>query len=226
MILLVEDDVAIGRSVTQGLGAKGFAMRWLRQGGQVMEVVARGQVDVVILDLGLPDGDGLDLCRALRGGGYAMPILMLTARTTLDDRLEGFAAGADDYLSKPFAFAELVARVGVLARRAAQLVPAPVTYGALAVDRSTGQVSRHGEALSLEPKALALVGRLIEGHGQVVARQSLIDAVWGMDAVVADNTLDVAISALRRRLAEAAPDLTLRSIKGRGFQLESADLIP
>lgn len=226
MILLVEDDVAIGRSVAQGLGAKGFVLRWLRQGGQVMEAVAQEQVDVVILDLGLPDGDGLELCRALRARGYAMPILMLTARGTLDDRLEGFEAGTDDYLPKPFAFAELVARVGVLARRAAQLPLAPITYGALAVDRVTGQVTRHGAALVLEPKALALMGRLIMGHGDVVARQALIDAVWGMDAVVADNTLDVAISALRRRLVEAAPDLVLRSIKGRGFQLESADLIP
>jgi DNA-binding response OmpR family regulator len=101
MILVVEDDVTIGRTLAQGLTAAGFAARWLRRGGDVLPLVQEGGVDAVVLDLGLPDGDGLDVCRALRDGGHHLPVLMLTARGGLDDRLDGFAAGADDYLAKP-----------------------------------------------------------------------------------------------------------------------------
>ena len=103
MILLVEDDVGIGRSISQGLSAKGFALRWLRQGAGVPDHLATGEVSVVILDVGLPDVDGFELCRQIRAAGHNLPILMLTARGALDDRLEGFEAGADDYLPKPFA---------------------------------------------------------------------------------------------------------------------------
>jgi len=225
MILLVEDDVAIGRSVSQGLSAKGFAVRWLRRGADLADQMATGDISVVILDLGLPDGDGLDLCRAMRTAGHSVPILMLTARGGLDDRLEGFAAGADDYLPKPFAFAELVARVAVLARRATQLPPAPISFGSLRVDPGQGQVSRSGAALSMEPKALGLLVQLAKVRGAIVPRQALIEAVWGKDASICGNTLDVAISILRRRLADCAPDITVRAIKGQGFQLV-CDIIP
>ena len=219
MILFVEDDVTIGRSVAQGLTATGFSVRWLRRGADVAEYLAGGDVRVLILDLGLPDGDGLDLCRQIRDAGHVLPILMLTARGGLDDRLEGFEAGTDDYLPKPFAFAELVARVSVLARRATQLQPVPIRFGPLVIDIVQGQVSRNGASLAIEPKAQGVLVQLAKARGAVVPRQTLIDMVWGEDASISGNTLDVAVSILRRRLADAAPEISVRAIKGQGFQL-------
>lgn len=225
MILLVEDDVAIGSAISQGLAARGFPIHWLRRGADLLEQAAGGAVSVVILDLGLPDGDGLDLCRQLRKAGHRMPVLMLTARGTLDDRLEGFEAGTDDYLPKPFAFAELVARVTVLARRSEELPPAPIHFGLLSLDRTKGQIIRHGNVLAMEPKAHAVLLHLAAQRGGLITRQSLIDMVWGTDSSIADNTLDVTISILRRRLAELAPEFTVRAVKGQGVQLV-CDLIP
>ncbi|WP_068083186.1 response regulator transcription factor [Novosphingobium rosa] len=225
MILLVEDDVAIGSCVSQGLATRGFPIRWLRRGSELLDQVNAGEVRVVILDLGLPDGDGLDLCRQLRAQGHRMPVLMLTARAALDDRLEGFEAGTDDYLPKPFAFAELVARITVLARRAEQLAPAPIAFGSLSVDQARGQILRHGAKLTMEPKAHALLLQLAARRGGLMPRQTLIDTVWGEDSSITDNTLDVSISILRRRLAEYAPELTVRAVKGQGVQLV-CDLIP
>ncbi len=220
MILLVEDDVTIGRSVAQGLGAAGFAVRWLRQAAEVAGVVAAGDVDVVILDVGLPDGDGMAICRALRAAGHGMPVLMLTARASLDDRLDGFEAGADDYLPKPFAFAELVARVRVLARRAAERRPDPLVFGGLSVDPLAGVVHWHGDALALEPKGVAVLAQLVRARGEVVPRARLIDAVWGA-AEITDNALDVVVSALRRRLAGVAPGLQVRTARGVGLWIET-----
>ena len=226
MILLVEDDVGIGRSISQGLSAKGFALRWLRQGAGVPDHLATGEFSVVILDVGLPEADGFELCRQIRAAGHNLPILMLTARGALDDRLEGFEAGADDYLPKPFAFAELVARVAVLARRAEQLLVAPVTFGPLTIDSARVRVLKDGEPLAIEPKPLGLLIQLAIAQGALVPRQALIDAVWGKNAVIGDNTLDVAISALRRGLAKIAPGLLVRVIKGQGYRLEGQDIVP
>jgi DNA-binding response OmpR family regulator len=166
--------------------------------------VAGGAVSVVILDLGLPDGDGLDLCRQLRKAGHRMPVLMLTARGTLDDRLEGFEAGTDDYLPKPFAFAELVARVTVLARRAEQC-PRPHPFRIAEHRPGQGQIIRHGTVLTMEPKAHAVLLHLAVQRGGLIPRQTLIDTIWGHDSSIADNTLDVTISILRRRLADMRP---------------------
>jgi len=219
MILLVEDDVMIGRTVVQGLSARGHVVRWRRQGAGLLDVLAADGIAVVVLDVGLPDGDGFALCRAMRAAGHDMPVLMLTARGALDDRLEGFDAGADDYLPKPFAFSELAARVAVLARRAAQLPPPPVRFGGLTLDRLTGNVRRDDAPILAEPRTLALLGELVLAQGAIVPRQQLIDAVWGEDAVVSENTLDVVVSALRRRLGDVAPDLTVRAVRGQGLQI-------
>jgi two-component system response regulator QseB len=221
MVLLVEDDAGIGRSVVQGLGGRGLAVRWLRQGAGVLDLLAQEQVATVVLDIGLPDADGLALCRAIRAAGHGMPILMLTARTALDDRLEGFEAGADDYLPKPFAFAELAARVNVLVRRAGQLAPPPIAGGA--GDRSRpGMAAWQGEPLVLEPRSLALLAELAQARGAVVERAVLVDRVWGADAVITDNAVDVAVSALRKRLSPCA--LTIAAVRGRGFRLVPPEL--
>ncbi len=221
LVLLVEDDAGIGRAIVQGLGGRGLGVRWLRQGAGVLDALAREQMATVILDIGLPDADGLALCRQIRAAGYTMPILMLTARTALDDRLEGFDAGADDYLPKPFAFAELAARVGVLVRRAGQLLPPPIIWQGLSIDRAAGTATWHGTPLALEPRSLALLAELALARGAVVARPALIDRVWGADAVITDNAVDVAVSALRKRLGPCG--LTIAAVRGRGFRLAAPD---
>lgn len=219
MIVLVEDDVMIGRAVAQGLSARGHQVRWLRKGAGLIDLAAHAAVALVILDVGLPDGDGMALCRALRAGGYDRPVLMLTARGGLDDRLEGFDAGADDYLAKPFAFAELAARVAVLVRRASQLPPPAVQFGGLTLDPSSGDLRQGDTVVVAEPRTLALLRELVRARGGVVPRQDLINAVWGENALASDNTLDVAISALRRRLADQSPGLIVRAVRGQGVKL-------
>jgi two-component system response regulator QseB len=221
-VLLVEDDVAIGRAVVQGLSARGLAVRWLRQGGGVLHALAEAPAAAIVLDLGLPDADGLELCRAIRAAGHGIPLLMLTARGALDDRLDGFAAGADDYLPKPFAFAELAARVGVMVRRSGQLAPAPVKWEALCIDRASGRATWRDAPLTLEPRAFALLTELAMARGGIVSRSQLVDRVWGADAVITDNAVDVAISALRRRLPEPgddAPGLAVQAHRGQGYAL-------
>ena len=224
MILLVEDDLAIGRSIMRGLTSGGLDVRWVRAGAPALALVQTGNVAVVILDLGLPDCDGLDLCRDLRSQGHAMPILMLTARGALEDRLDGFEAGADDDLPKPFAFADLVARVKVLSERASRLRPAPVRFATLTVDPVNRQILRDDAPIEAEPKITVLLAELALARGAVVSRQVLIDAAWGRHAVIAGNSLDVAISTLRRRLGQQAPELAVHAVRGTGFQL--VHLIP
>lgn len=216
-VLLVEDDVAIGRAVVQGLGSRGLTVRWLRQGAGVIEALAEGPVATVVLDIGLPDTDGIALCRAIRAAGHAMPVLMLTARAALDDRLEGFEAGADDYLPKPFAFAELAARVAVLVRRAGQLRPPPLVWDGLVIDPASASATWHGAALALEPRSLALLADLARLRGGVATREGLVERVWGHDAEITDNAVEVAVSTLRKRLIGTG--LAVTAVRGQGYRL-------
>lgn len=228
-VLLVEDDVGIGRFVSQGLAARGLSVRWERSGREVTRLASGGGINLVILDLGLPDADGLDLCAAIRAMEIGVPVLMLTARGSLDDRLDGFAAGADDYLAKPFAFEELAARVEVLLRRDRDRKPDPVRFHALRLDPATQSASWHGKAIDLDPRGFALLLALAKSGGEIVPRQTLIETVWGSDADITDNALDVCASALRRRLAMRAPQLRVLAQRGQGLALGlngEADLPP
>jgi len=228
-VLLVEDDVGIGRFVSQGLAARGVSVRWERSGREVQALVANGGINLVILDLGLPDADGLDLCAAIRAMESGVPVLMLTARGSLDDRLDGFAAGADDYLAKPFAFEELAARVDVLLRRDRDRKPDPVRFGALRLDPATLSATWHGQAIDLDPRGFALLLALARANGAVVQRQTLLENIWGSDADITDNALDVCASALRRRLATSAPQLQVLAQRGQGLALglkDEADFPP
>ncbi len=218
-VLLVEDDVGIGRFVSQGLAARGVRVRWERSAGDVEALVAAGGINLVILDLGLPDVDGLELCTSLRAAERGVPILMLTARGSLNDRLDGFAAGADDYLPKPFAFEELAARVDVLLRRDRERKPDPVRFDKLRLDPTSLKASWGDEPLDLDPRGFALLLALARAGGAVAPRSALIESIWGADADVSDNALDVCASALRRRLSVVAPSLRIVAHRGQGFAL-------
>lgn len=218
-ILLVEDDVGIGRFVTRGLTARGHRLSWQRQGADVPDLIASGVFGAVLLDIGLPDMDGLALCRRIRAMAPRIQILMLTARDTLSDKLDGFGAGADDYLPKPFAFEELVARVAVLERRDTMQPPAPMRLGALEVDTDRRTAHWHGEALAVDGKAFDLLCCLVRAQGETVERPALIAEIWGESADITDNAVDANISALRRKLATLASPPVIETVRGRGFRL-------
>ncbi|PZU09768.1 response regulator transcription factor [Sphingomonas sp.] len=217
-ILLVEDDAGIGRFVNRGLAARGHQVAWERTAARVHTLAATRRFDAVLLDLGLPDGDGLEVCRKLRETD-SIPVLMLTARDQLQDRLDGFDAGADDYLAKPFAFEELVARLRVIERRVAERAPEPLRLGDLTVDPVQREARCVGRPIPLGGKAFDLLFQLVRSKHGIIGRQCLIDAIWGGEADVTDNVLDVHIGSLRRRLAAAGTLLAIETVRGQGFRL-------
>ena len=215
-ILLVEDDLSIGRLVARGLKGRGYQVTWERRGSSVTALLASGKFVAAVLDLGLPDCDGLDLCRSLRDAAMLTPVLMLTARGELQDKLDGFEAGADDYLSKPFAFEELAARLAVLIKRH----PATATsikYGNLVLHSRTRTASVDDDPLRLSRREYDLLERLILGEGKFVPRSELLDAVW--EDTPTNNALDVYIRLLRRRLAEHPNAPLIITRRGAGCRL-------
>jgi DNA-binding response OmpR family regulator len=216
-ILLVEDDPGIGRFVSLGLQAEGFSVQWLRSGRRVAASLASSAFAAAILDLGLPDIDGADLCRDLRAGGIDTPICMLTARTTLEDKLQGFRCGADDYVAKPFAFAELLARLAVLVRRSQR--GGLLTVGNLSIDRQAHSVTIAGERVTLRPREYDVLLLLAQKVGQTVTRDELLDVVWD-GAEITENVVDVYISYVRRRLAGHAGAPQLETVRGAGYRLQ------
>jgi len=217
-LLLIEDDPGIGRFVSRGLAARGYRVAWERDGSRAATLLAAGGFAAVLLDLGLPDGDGLVLTRALRAEQVGVPILMLTARGALQDRLDGFEAGTDDYLPKPFAFEELVLRLAALIRRSAPTAPPAPRFGLLELNPGRGTATVGGRAIPLSRREYALLAALVASGGVMVARADLATAIWGGEAV-SDNALDVYIGYVRRRLAEHPGAPTIVTVRGSGFHL-------
>lgn len=218
-ILLVEDDPGIGRFVSRGLIAEGYTVDWEREGAGVAERLGNAPYAAAVLDLGLPDMDGVDLCRDLRDAGVDTPVLMLTARTTLQDRLDGFRVGADDYLSKPFAFDELLARLKVLMRRGLARPVKLVSLGAMTLDIDRRTVTIGGANVTVSPREFDLLAFLTERAGKLVTRAALLDGVWGMDADRTENNVDVYVGYLRRRIAGIPGAPSIATVRGQGFRL-------
>lgn len=220
-VLLVEDDPGIARFVTRGLTARGYRVAWERDGTRAVTLLLAGGFAAALLDLGLPDGDGLELSRALRRARLDVPILMLTARGALQDRLDGFAAGADDYLPKPFAFDELLARLAAIIRRSVPATPAPPSFGALTLDPARHMASVADRSLPLSRREYALLAALVDHGGATVPRAVLAAAVWDTEPV-SDNALDVYVGYVRRRLADHAAAPAIVTVRGVGFRLAAA----
>lgn len=218
-ILLVEDDAAIGRFLHRGLEAQGFAVEWQTTGRRARPRLVSGRFDAAILDLGLPDADGAQLCREVRALGIDLPICMLTARDQLEDKLEGFRCGADDYLTKPFSFEELLARLAVMVARGGARVPRRIAVGALVVDLAGRSVTVGGERLVPSRREFDLLTCLARNAGTVVPRARLLDEVWGDGRDVAANTVDVYVGYLRRLLAEYPESPRIETVRGVGFLL-------
>ena len=216
-ILIVEDDAELRSVLTRSLTEEGFNVEGARDGAQLLERVDGFAPDVLIVDIGLPDADGRDLCQALRARGMTAPVVFLTARDSLAERLSGFDAGGDDYVTKPFALAELVARLTVALRRAGTDVA--VEGRGLRVDPIRHTVACGGEEQRLTPTEFRLLARLLAEPGNVIRRRELVRAGWSAGAVVHDNTLDAYIARLRRKLRALPAAPTLDTVHGVGYRI-------
>jgi two-component system, OmpR family, response regulator PrrA len=225
-VLVVDDDEDIRVSLDRGLRLSGFAVRTAGDGEAALAVVAADPPDCVVLDVGLPGRDGIAVVEALRAAGVGVPVLVLSARSSVDDRVLGLAAGADDYLVKPFALAELVARLRALLRRA----PAPVpdvpdvlAVGPLTVDPARRRAGVAGRAVELTRREFDLLETLARNAGIVLSRERLLELVWGYDFAVDTNVVDVFVSQLRRKLEAGGTARLVHTVRGIGFTLEPRD---
>jgi DNA-binding response OmpR family regulator len=218
-VLLVEDDPDLAEIIDNGLSEHGFnvAREATFDSGRSRAVL--GAFDVIILDVLLPGGSGFDLCRSLRARGLGTPVLMLTARDAVEDRVEGLNAGADDYLIKPFAFQELVARVRALARRPPSQVPDVAKVGDLEVDLRSHRVQRAGRPIELTAKEFALLEFLVRHHDQVVNRAAISAHVWDENHDPFTNVLEVLVRRLRRKIDEGFDVKLIHTLRGAGYRL-------
>jgi two-component system, OmpR family, response regulator len=212
-----EDDPELRSVLLRSLEGEGYDVGLARNGHEAVEAWADDPPDVIVLDIGLPDADGRDVCQALRARGMKAPVLFLTAREALTDRLSGFHAGGDDYLTKPFALAELLVRIQALGRRAEPAnVPSETD---LVLDPALHAVRRGEKSSPLTPTEFRLLAALAGRPGVVVRRHELIAAAWPAGAIVHDNTLDTYMGRLRRKLREVESGQQLETVRGVGYAL-------
>ena len=214
-IILVEDDVQLGAAIQRALERLSYTVTWLRDGRAALIALADGSADLVLLDLGLPGRDGLDVLIETRRAHVTTPIIVMTARDGLDARITGLDAGADDYLVKPFHLEELAARIRSLMRRQHGLADNRLETGALSMDLATAEVSFRGERLELTRREFALLQTLMERAGRIVRRESLENSIYGLDNIVGRSALEVLVHGLRRKLDA---DI-LHTVRGFGYML-------
>jgi two-component system response regulator MprA len=215
-LLVVEDDPELRLALSRGLGEEGFEVMAVGDAASAMGQ-AEEPPDGLVIDIGLPDADGRDLCQALRARGVDAPVLFLTARDAVTDRLSGFSAGGDDYVTKPFHFDEVVARLRALLRRSG--ADASTTVGALRLDPVAHSISGLDGEASLTPTEFRLLAALAGQPSAVLRRRELVRAAWPEGAIVHDNTLDQYVARLRRKLRETAAQATIETSHGVGYRL-------
>jgi DNA-binding response OmpR family regulator len=218
-ILLVEDDRKAARLLSKGLQEEGFIVDVAHSGEDADETADVKSYDAIVLDWLLPGKDGITVCRELRARGVSTPILMLTARDALDDRVKGLNTGADDYLTKPFAFAELLARLHALLRRSDLSRPVVLTVADLTLDPLSHRVTRSGAPISLTPKEYAILEQLMRHAGEVVTRSRLGEGVWEDEHDSLTNLVDVHVSHLRRKIDREGGPALIHTVRGRGYRI-------
>jgi two-component system, OmpR family, response regulator len=217
-LLIAEDDSQLRDVLMRTLREEGFEVRAVGTGTELLELSSSTAPDALIVDIGLPDSDGRDVCQALRSHGMQVPVLFLTARDALVDRLSGFGAGGDDYVTKPFDLEELVARLRALLRRGGAERAAQVA--GLRLDPADHVASSGGQSVSLTPTEFRLIAALAAHEGKVVRRPELLRAAWPHGAIVHDNTLDVYIARLRRKLRTLRDAPEIGTVHGLGYRVE------
>ena len=221
-VLLVEDEKRISDFIRNGLSEHGYAVDVAPDGGEALDWANVAEFDLVILDVMLPVRDGFEVCRTLRARGMKTPILMLTARDAVEDRVLGLDSGADDYLVKPFAFAELLARLRALTRREPELRKSVLEVGGLALDTMTREVTRDGNQIELTTKEYALLEYLMRHPNQVLSRTMIAEHVWNYDFDNVTNVIDVHIRNLRRKVDDPFPVRLIHTVRGTGYRLVQA----
>ncbi|VEJ55552.1 quorum sensing response regulator transcription factor QseB [Pragia fontium] len=214
-ILLIEDDRLIGDGIKAGLSKMGFSVDWFADGKTGRQAIASAPYDAIVLDLSLPGMDGMDILRDWRKSGHDEPVLILTARDALEQRVAGLQQGADDYLCKPFALAEVAARLQALIRRRHGRLMPKLTYGHVTLEPATMTVTSHGEAVLLKPKELAILELFLHNVGRVLPRPLIEEKLYNWDEEVSSNALEVHIHHLRRKLGNDF----IRTVHGVGYTL-------
>lgn len=221
-ILIAEDDRSLARLFQQAIAEAGYATQVEHDGSMALERAQSFKFDLIILDVMLPGLDGLEVCRRLRAEGILCPLLMVTARDTLDNKVEGLDNGADDYIVKPIAIRELLARIRALLRRGVSLTPV-LRVADLTLDPASRRAMRNGKAVSLSATEFALLEYLMRNHGRVLTRSMILEHVWQYDFEGSDNVLDVYISYLRGKIDRPHPTSLIHTVRGIGFCLEARD---
>lgn len=219
-LLVVEDDSRIGEFVRKGLEQEGHTVEWAQDGEEGMRHILDERYDAAVVDLMLPRRDGLALVRETRRRGNKTPIVVLSARSDVADRIEGLQAGADDYLTKPFSFAELSARVHALVRRASGASSSTVlTYAGLVLDLRSRKVSRDGEEVQLQPKEFSLLEYLMRNAGRVVTKTMILENVWEYSFDPQTNVVDVLVARLRKKIDREFAHPLIHTLRGVGYVL-------
>jgi two-component system OmpR family response regulator len=219
-ILIVEDEVTLAQALRRGLNIAGYSVDVAHDGNEALFQARVHDYDAIVLDLMLPEVDGLSVCETLRKEGRWMPVLMLTARDGVGDTVRGLDVGADDYLVKPFDFSELLARLRALVRRGASERPPVMQIGDLTIDPARRTVERAGRSIDLTPREFALVEYLARHSGQVVSRTRLLEHVWDGFYDGLSNVVDVHVANLRRKIDAPFDQRLLRTVRGVGYVLE------
>jgi DNA-binding response OmpR family regulator len=220
-VLVVEDDEPLARFLQKSLAAQGHGVELVTDGDEAIRLLGQSEYDVVVLDLNLPTTDGLEVLKHIRSKGECLPVLALSSRRQLEDRVGTLDLGADDYLAKPFAFSELSARMRALLRRSGQPVEVSLRVADLEFNRVEHKVSRAGKRIELTPKELALLEYLLRNSGQVVTRAMIVENVWRMSADTMTNVVDVYINYLRKKVDEGFDTKLIHTVRGVGYRLAS-----
>src|SRR5215831_13185523 len=221
-ILVVEDEKRIADFLSRGLESAGYAVDHAADGAGAVHMVHAAEYDMVVLDLGLPDIDGLTVLQKIRNRKVRPPVLILSARDAVDDRVKGLEGGADDYLVKPFAFVELLARVRVLLRRG-QPTPERLQVGDLALDCIRRKVTRSNENIELAPKEFSILEYLMRNRGRPLSRTMIVEHVWDMDYDGLTNIVDVYIRHLRSKIDDKFPVKMIHTVRGIGYMLDAPE---
>ena len=223
-VLIVEDELRMAGLIRRGLTHEGLAADVAANGNDALVRASAHDYDAVVLDVMLPDLDGFEVCRRLRTGGIWSPVLMLTARDSVEARVAGLDSGADDYLVKPFAFAELLARLRALARRSETGRPAVLTVGDLRLDPATREVTRDSAPIALSAKEFALLETFMRRPGEVLSRFHLLEHAWDFAYENRSNVVDVYVRRLRRKVDEPFGMQSLETVRGAGYRLRREDV--